>query len=70
MRTANSNLPTLIKEDQAANTELIPELTRLLNIPAVLHGGTNRAIFKSFCETMEVGGKRTHTVSFGNHMVS
>lgn len=61
MRTANSNLPTLIKEDQAANTELIPELTRLLNIPAVLLGGKSRAIFKSFCETVEVGGKRTHT---------
>ena len=69
MRTSNSNLLKLIKEDQAANAELIRTLARLLKIPVVILGGKNDAIFRSFRETLEAGGTLTHKVSFANRTV-
>jgi hypothetical protein len=69
MRAANSKLLSLIKEDHAANGELIHNLARLLKTPVVILGGKNDAIFRSFRETIEVGGMLTHTVSFDNHTI-
>lgn len=69
MRAVNPKLLRSIKEDQAANGELVRNLARLLKIPVVILGGKNDAIFRSFRETLEVGGMPTHTISFDNHMV-